>query len=262
MHPRNLICLLITVLLTACAEAPRQGNLAALDNAQQAIATAKADQQVQSYTAAELQRAEDTLQAAQAAWSEEHDQAKAGHLAYLAQRHAEIAQAQAAEQAAVAQSRQIMQERDALRLEISKQQVKAQQRQIEVLKDQLAELKPRQTIQGVVLTLGNVLFAFDSAKLKPAAQEPLDKLAGYLHDHPQVLVQIVGYTDSAGPAAYNQRLSERRAQSIAEAMEQRGINRDRMEVSGRGESNPVATNATEYGRQLNRRVEFILMNQS
>lgn len=244
MNSRILVCLLVSALLTACAGSPMQQNLAALERAKQAIAAAAADNQVQRYTAADLQRAQDTLQAAQTAWTQKQDRALAEHLAYMAQRHAEIAQAMAAEQAAVAQS------------ELTRSQG------VEVLKEQLSELKPRQTEQGIVLTLSNVLFAFDSAQLQPIAQAPLDKLAAYLRDHPQTQVRIVGYTDSTGSISYNQRLSERRAQSVADAMVQRGVDRTRMEVSGQGESNPVASNATAQGQQLNRRVEFIILNQS
>ena len=262
MNRRILVCLFASLLLTACTGAPVQQNLGALEQAQQAVAVAAADNQVQNYTAAELRQAQDTLRAAQNARTQENDRARAEHLAYMAQRHAEIAQAQAAEQAAVAQSKQIMEQRDALRLQARGQALESKERQIEVLRDQLAELKPKQIEQGIVLTLSNVLFAFDSAQLQPAAQAPLDKLAAYLRDHPQMQVRIVGYTDSTGSTSYNQRLSERRAQSVADAMVQRGIDPTRMEVSGQGESNPVASNATAQGRQLNRRVEFIILNQA
>lgn len=262
MNQRILIALLGSALLAACRSAPVQQNLDALGPAQQAVARAAADQQVQAYTAVELRRAQDSLQAAQTAWTEEQDQARAEHLAYVAQRHAEIAQAEAAKQAAVVQSQQITKQRDTLRLQSRSQLVEAQQRQIEVLREQLAELKPTQTEEGIMLTLGQVLFAFDSTRLQSAAQAPLDKLAAYLRERPQIQVRIVGYTDSTGAASYNQRLSERRAQSVADAMAQRGIDRARMAVRGQGESNPVASNATEHGRQLNRRVEFTLLNQA
>ena len=257
----GIYLLLSTFLLVACTSAPMQQSLDALDQAQQAVATAAADPQVQAYTAVELRRAQENLSAAKAAWTNDQDRARAEHLAYMAQRHAEIAQAEAASRAAAEQSRQIMKQRDELRLQTRSQQVETQQRQIEVLREQLSELKPKQTEQGIMLTLSQVLFAFDSAQLQSGAQAPLDKLASFLSERPQIQVQIVGYTDSVGSETYNQRLSERRAQSVADAMAQRGIDRARMRVAGEGESNPVATNETEQGRQLNRRVEFTLLNQ-
>lgn len=257
----GIYLLLSTFLLVACTSAPMQQSLDALDQAQQAVATAANDPQVQAYTAVELRQAEDSLQDAKAAWNRDQDRERAEHLAYIAQRHAEIAQAQAASKAAAEESNQIMKQREQLRLQTRSQQVETQQRQIEVLREQLSELKPKQTEQGIMLTLSHVLFAFDSAQLQSAAQGSLDKLAKYLSERPQIQVQIVGYTDSIGSEAYNQRLSERRAQSVADAMAQRGIARGRMRVSGEGESNPVASNETEHGRQLNRRVEFTLLNQ-
>ncbi|HET8700848.1 MAG TPA: OmpA family protein [Nitrococcus sp.] len=238
MNNRIPACLLASALLTACTSVPTQQRtqmLGALTQAQQTVAAAAADPQVQKYTATELKKAQDTLQAAQSAWTQQDDPALAEHLAYMAQRRAQIAQAEATAQAAAAQSNEITQ--------------------------QLAQLKPKQTTHGVVLTLGDVLFAYNSAKLRPAAQAPLDKLATFLRQHPQRQVRIVGYTDSTGSAAYNQRLSERRAQSVADALAQRGIERTRMEVAGKGKNNPVASNATAGGRQLNRRVEITVLDQ-
>lgn len=104
-----------------------------------------------------------------------------------------------------------------------------------------------------------MLFAFDSAKLNSQAQESLDNLAGFLHANDRV--RIEGYTDNTGSQIYNQRLSERRAQSVADAMTQRGIERTRMTVTGYGEADPVASNSTASGRQENRHVEFVILNR-
>ncbi|MDN5870215.1 MAG: OmpA family protein, partial [Nitrococcus sp.] len=99
----------------------------------------------------------------------------------------------------------------------------------------------------------------DSAELSAAADAPLDKLASFLREHPSYRVRVEGYTDSVGPMAYNQRLSERRAQSVADAMTARGIASGRMTVAGYGEANPVAPNNTAAGRARNRRVEFVIL---
>ncbi|MDN5871046.1 MAG: OmpA family protein [Nitrococcus sp.] len=252
MNARILVGLLVAVMLTACVGIPTQQSLPAIERAEQAVSAAAADAQVQRYTAATLQQAQDTLQAAQSAWTKGQDQARAEHLAYMALGRAQIAAAMAAEQAAAAQAKLIMEQRDTLRL-------RSRGRQIEELKEQLSELKPKQTAEGIVLTIGDVLFAFDSAELSAAADAPLDKLASFLRAHPSYRVRVEGYTDSVGSMAYNQRLSERRAQSVADAMMARGIASGRMTVVGYGEANPVAPNSTEAGRARNRRVELVIL---
>ncbi|MEX3070432.1 OmpA family protein [Vibrio alginolyticus] len=98
-------------------------------------------------------------------------------------------------------------------------------------------------------------FEFDSYDLTNSAKERLDNFINFLNEYPQSVVEITGYTDSSGPAAYNQKLSERRAQSVADYLVAGGIDAGRLTVSGMGEENPVADNGTHEGRALNRRVE-------
>ncbi|MDN5872325.1 MAG: DUF4398 domain-containing protein, partial [Nitrococcus sp.] len=170
MNERALTCLLVAALLTACTATPTQQGLPALERAQQAVAAAAADKEVQGYATVPLLRAQDAMRAAQTAWTQEQDQARAEHLAYKALRHAQIAQTMAAGQAATAQAELFIEQADVLRLQ-------ARSRQIEELKEQLSKLEPKQTAEGIVLTIGDVLFAFDSAELSAAADAPLDKLA-------------------------------------------------------------------------------------
>lgn len=120
----------------------------------------------------------------------------------------------------------------------------------------------RQTPQGATLTMQEeVLFRTDSADLRPGAVERLRPLAGYLRANPGVRVAIVGHTDSRGTDAHNQYLSERRAESVREAFDELGVTQARFRVEGRGERNPVATNATPAGMRQNRRVEVTLLGQ-
>lgn len=109
------------------------------------------------------------------------------------------------------------------------------------------------------LTLDSeVSFDYDSDRIKPAFQSTLDKLADVLRKYDRTVVHVVGHTDSTGSAEYNQRLSERRAGSVANYLQSRGVDPSRVRYEGRGESEPRDTNATEAGRQLNRRVEIYL----
>ncbi|WP_211913553.1 OmpA family protein [Vibrio sp. B1FIG11] len=105
---------------------------------------------------------------------------------------------------------------------------------------------------------GSGTFEFDSAKLTDSVSERLDNFVNFLNEYPQAQVEITGYTDSSGPAAYNQKLSERRAQAVADYLIAAGIDADRFTVTGMGEENPVADNSTHEGREQNRRVEVVV----
>lgn len=120
----------------------------------------------------------------------------------------------------------------------------------------------RQTPRGATMTLAeDVLFATDSAVLRPGAIEKLRPLARYLRGNPGVRVAIDGYTDSRGSDAHNQQLSERRAASVRQAFDDMDVVRARFSVVGHGEADPVATNATTEGMRRNRRVEVTLLGQ-
>ncbi len=99
-------------------------------------------------------------------------------------------------------------------------------------------------------------FDFDSSMLKGAMMSMLDSLAGALKSTPaDESLEIVGHTDSTGPDAYNQKLSERRAQSVADYLAGKGVSN--MSIKGMGESSPAADNGTREGRSMNRRVEIM-----
>lgn len=109
------------------------------------------------------------------------------------------------------------------------------------------------------LTLDSeVSFDFDRASIKPAFRPSLDKLARVINEYERTVVHVVGHTDSVGPEDYNRRLSERRAESVADYLVANGVPPGRLRTEGRGESEPRATNDTEAGRQLNRRVEIFV----
>jgi OOP family OmpA-OmpF porin len=86
----------------------------------------------------------------------------------------------------------------------------------------------------------------------------VDGAARILQGNPSVHVMVAGYTDSVGSDAYNQRLSERRAQTVARHLVENGVSESRLDVRGFGKKNPVADNGTEAGRAKNRRVEIVV----
>jgi outer membrane protein OmpA-like peptidoglycan-associated protein len=99
-------------------------------------------------------------------------------------------------------------------------------------------------------------FDVDSAQIRPEFYGTLDNVSQTLNRYPQSYLDIVGHTDSTGSEAYNQALSERRANSVANHFRSRGVEPARIAAYGMGETQPVASNATADGRQQNRRVEL------
>ena len=101
----------------------------------------------------------------------------------------------------------------------------------------------------------NVEFDFDKSTIKKGYYKDIDDLAKVMKDYPDLNVVIEGHTDSVGTAAYNKKLSQRRAEAIKKYMVESGIDTNRLKAQGFGMDNPIASNKTEEGRQQNRRVE-------
>ncbi|NLV25465.1 MAG: OmpA family protein [Deltaproteobacteria bacterium] len=102
-------------------------------------------------------------------------------------------------------------------------------------------------------------FDVNSATLKSGAYSELQRVSGVLNQYPQTTVQIAGHTDSTGSEAYNQQLSVRRAEAVKNALAGFNVNPARMTTVGYGESQPIADNSTETGRQMNRRVQITII---
>jgi outer membrane protein OmpA-like peptidoglycan-associated protein len=127
------------------------------------------------------------------------------------------------------------------------------------LRDQLALIfETRDSARGLIVNMSDVLFAFGKDALQPEAREKLAKLAGVLLSNPGLHLDVEGHADSIGGDAYNQGLSERRASSVADYLVAQMISAGTITSRGFGESQPVATNDTDVGRALNRRVEIVL----
>ncbi|HEU0153995.1 MAG TPA: OmpA family protein [Arenimonas sp.] len=104
-----------------------------------------------------------------------------------------------------------------------------------------------------------ITFGFDSYSLRPGSYAVLDRVADTLAEFDQTIVEVAGHTDSIGSAAYNQKLSEQRAQAVGNYLASRGVNNQRLIITGAGANHPVASNSTEAGRAENRRVEITLV---
>ena len=110
-----------------------------------------------------------------------------------------------------------------------------------------------------MIRLEGVNFSTNSSELDARARATLDQAAQYLAQNSSISAEIAGHTDDLGDAGYNQRLSQRRAEAVMAYLVSKGISADRLSAVGYGEAQPTASNATEQGRAMNRRVELRIL---
>jgi outer membrane protein OmpA-like peptidoglycan-associated protein len=277
----------LALALSACVTTPQPN--ADLENARAAVQTAEADPNASKYAPLDLERAKKDLSAAEDA-ALHHREAQIAQPAYLATQNARIAQAHGAAKAddarvaagqterdhillaartreaenakAVAANSQAaaavaLSQRDQANQDAALAQQHAAQAQAE-----LEALKATPTPRGLVLTLGDVMFDTGRSELKSGGMRKIDQLAQFLTEHPDRRVQIDGFTDSVGGDAYNEELSQRRADAVKAALVSRNIDPARISTEGYGKAYPVAGNSDSGGRQLNRRVEVVIGNDN
>jgi len=213
------------------ADAERQQMQAELAAAQEAKARAEADAQRK---AAMLQEQQAREQAAQSAQQAQDAQSQAQQ----AQQQAQLAQQQAAQS-----------ERD-------KQELRAK-----LLQQFNRILETRDTVRGLVVNIGDVLFDTGKYTLRPPAREALAKLSGIVLAYPGLKLTVEGHTDSTGTPTFNQKLSEQRAMTVRDYLVQQGVDMNSITAAGLGEGMPIADNSTAAGRQKNRRVEIIVSGE-
>ena len=266
----------LALALSACATMPQPNET--LENARAAVQTAEADPNVNKYAPLDLDRAKKELGLAEDA-ALHHRDAEIAQPAYLAAQNARIAQAHGAAQADDARVAAGQTERDRIVLaartrEAENAKASAANSQAVAAaaisqRDQanqdaaqaqaeLEALKATQTPRGLVLTLGDVMFDTGSSELKSGGMRKIDQLAQFLTEHPERRVEIDGFTDSVGSDAYNEELSQRRADAVKTALVSRNVDPARISTEGFGKAYPVASNNDSGGRQLNRRVEVVI----
>ena len=292
---KTFALLTLVAALAACSSVPRSTSL--LDQTRIDYRAAQNNANVARYAPVELKQAGEAVDQANAASDHSDSADKIDKLAYLAKQKIALTQEAAKQKAAEADVVSSAKERDQIRLaqrtnEADKAKAESQQanqaaqaaldeaalarRRTEEaqsanrdaqaratqLEAQLAELSAKKTERGIVITLGDVLFAVDVARLTPDGLRTIQKLANVLQQNPARTVLIEGYTDSTGTAPHNQELSERRAGAVRSALQDMGVAAGRVSVRGYGQSNPVASNDNAQSRQLNRRVEIVLSDDA
>lgn len=132
-------------------------------------------------------------------------------------------------------------------------------KQAEELEQELENARIERVGEGILISFDSgILFGYDSSTLQPEAKANISKLADILKKYPDSNVLITGHTDSDGSDNYNQTLSEKRAKSVSDYAMYQGISSSRLSIVGLGENEPVASNDTADGKQLNRRVEIAI----
>jgi outer membrane protein OmpA-like peptidoglycan-associated protein len=276
MNTKFLTGVGIALAMAGCASMPKYNE--ALENARNLVHTAEADPNAAKYAALDLQTAKSDLAIADAAYMR-RDEPNIAQPAYMAAQNARLAQLRGAAKADDARVAAGKAERDSIVLAARTNQVDSANRAADaanratdaakVARDQATEnaarlqaevdaLKAKPTDRGLVLTLGDVLFETGSSTLSPGAGRNMDRLVQFLTDHPERMVQIDGFTDSIGTDAFNQDLSQHRADAVRYELVSRGISSARISTQGYGKAYPVASNSESSGRQLNRRVEVVI----
>ncbi len=283
MKKFDLISLTIVAaaVLAGCSSVP--DNNAQLEQARRDYRIVQADPRAQNQAGAEMQLASDAMSKANAAWGRNEDATQVDHLAYLASQRVAIVRETMAMRTAEGMVASAGAERNKIQLAARTQEAAAAQRSADrarvesaeaqrltqmamernrQLEARLSELNAQATPRGMVITLGDVLFDVNRAELKPGGLRMVDQLAAVLKEFPQRNALVEGFTDSTGSDAYNQALSDQRANAVRLALMRQGIGMERVTARGYGETSPVGSNATAAGRQMNRRVEVVLSDDS
>jgi outer membrane protein OmpA-like peptidoglycan-associated protein len=282
------------LLLSACSTVPT--TTATLDEARADYVAASNNPLVASYAPLEFRQASDALDRANQAAATHESLDTIDRLAYVAKQRVATAREVAKAKSAEAEIADAGRQRDRVQLEartaeaerakreaasanaqvaVAQQQAQDAQAQAAAAQQQAAQLAERsarleailvelhaqKTERGMVVTIGDVLFATDRAELNANGMANVRKLADVMMQNPDRTVLVEGFTDSTGSRAHNQDLSERRAQSVAQALTSMGVPRERVAMRGYGQAYPVASNDNAGNRQLNRRVEIVLSNE-
>ncbi len=244
-----------------CARRPN----AALEHARAAMNQANQTPEITTNGAVALHEAQEELDRADRAYKSGKDDVVVDHHAYMTERKIDVARANAEQKVAEQELARLNEQRSQVVIQsrtgeaaAARAEAASTRDELRRMQQQMRSLNPRETDRGVLFTVSNVVFETDRAELKPGAMQDLNNLATFLRQHPDRQVMIEGHTDNTGTAEYNRQLSEERANAVRDYLVRNGVAASQVQTHGYGESYPVATNATEAGRQRNRRVDIVV----
>jgi len=281
----------LSVMFAACSTTPT--TTSQLDQARGDFVAAQSNPSVASNAPLEFKAASDALDRANAAAAKKESLEEIDKLAYIAKQKIATAQEAAKAKQAESEVANAARQRDEIRLEArtveannakaaaDRARTAAEQAKMDAdsaraqadaasssardeaaknaaLQQQLADLQAKQTERGIIITLSDVLFQVDRAELSAEGMRTAQKVADVLMQEPQSVVQVEGFTDSTGTSSHNLDLSQRRAESVRNALIGLGVPSNKVGTRGYGEAYPVASNTDAGSRQLNRRVEIVL----
>ncbi len=171
------------------------------------------------------------------------------------------AEADAAATKAKAEADALKAKEEAARAEAERAQKAAAELRAQLLDQFNRVLETRDTPRGLVVNMGDVLFDFGKYDLRPEAREKLAKLSGIILAHPGLDLAVEGHTDNVGSDEVNQKLSEKRAETVRAYLIQQGLADGNVTAQGFGKTSPVVDNSTPEGRQKNRRVEIVVSGE-
>jgi outer membrane protein OmpA-like peptidoglycan-associated protein len=261
----STVSVIASLLLFGCAGS--SVNTKALIKSQQAYEKIRQDRELAEYAPTSLFQAGKLYTLSKGAKSAQ----EADHLAYLLNQEIAVAKESMRAKKLEEKMTRLKEEKVKALLEAKDAQLQAAKEEAKRAKEEaqgleqkyqeLQELNAKMTNRGLVLTLGDVLFATGKATLLPGAARAIDKLAHFLAENEERKVLIEGHTDNVGSSIYNIDLSLRRALAVATALQEAGVVKSRIVIKGYGEQYPVADNSTSAGRQQNRRVEIVILNE-
>jgi len=281
----------VSMMFAACSSTPT--TTSQLDQARSDFVAAQSNPSVAANAPLEFKAASDALDAANTAAAKRESLNDIDKLAYIAKQKIATAQEAAKAKQAESEVANAARQRDEIRLQartaeansarVAADRAKTQAEQAKAdadsaraqadmaansareesaknaaLQQQLADLQAKQTERGLIITLNDVLFNVDRAELSAEGMRTAQKLADVLMQEPQSVVLVEGFTDSTGTSSHNLDLSQRRAESVRNALIGLGVPANKIASRGYGEAYPVASNSDAGSRQLNRRVEIVL----
>ncbi len=264
-----IVALVASLAMLACSTPPTRP--VGADAVRGKLTQLRSDPQLASRAPVAIREAEAAVAAAEVPTA---DAAQARHLVIMADRKVDIAMARAQSRLAEDRRAGLAEDRERARLESrtreadrARDEAQAARldaaeaaRQVALLQEQIAALNAKPSDRGLVITLGDVLFASGRSNLQVGATQDLGKLAAFLSEYPERTATIEGHTDNVGGEDYNQALSQRRADAVKAYLVNQGVAAERLTAYGMGEGSPTASNESAVGRQQNRRVEVIISN--